>query len=198
MGTSPAGGVVRGARAAFLSSLVLSLAVCGHVLGGGDWPSAGALGGSALLATVMASVLTRVQLRMGRLVAALAAGQVAVHQLLSLTTGHGTIGHDHAAMAAAEGMPGGSGAVAVDPNALTLRMLAGHAAATMLAAAVVGYGERILWLAWEAIRPRLVALPAAHWVCRELRLAPRAPEAPRPLVLLLTASPRGPPRMATA
>ena len=97
MGTSPAGGVVRGARAAFLSSLVLSLAVCGHVLGGGDWPSAGALGGSALLATVMASVLTRVQLRMGRLVAALAAGQVAVHQLLSLTTGHGTIGHDHAA-----------------------------------------------------------------------------------------------------
>ena len=188
---------MRGARAAFLSSVVLSLAVCGHVLGGGDWPSAGALGGASLIATAMAGVLTRVQLRMGRLVGALALGQISVHQLLSLTTGHGTIGHDHAVMTAA-GMPGGSAAMAADTGALDLRMLTGHAVATVVAAAVVGYGERILWLVWAAIRPRLVAVPAAQWVCRQRRLVPRALRAIPTLVFVLTASPRGPPRMTTA
>ena len=109
MSTHPSGGVVRLARAAYLAAVILGLAVAGHVLGGGSWPSWGALSGVLILAGGLSAVLTRARLRAPRLAATLAGGQLAVHEVLSWTTGHGSMGHDHAAMALdpTEGMPSG-------------------------------------------------------------------------------------------
>ncbi|HOF63954.1 MAG TPA: hypothetical protein PLL54_06590 [Dermatophilaceae bacterium] len=197
MSTHPSGGVVRLARAAYLAAVILGLAVAGHVLGGGSWPSWGALSGVLILAGGLSAVLTRARLRAPRLAATLAGGQLAVHEVLSWTTGHGSMGHDHAAMALdpAEGMPSGWLTTWLGAD---LRMLAGHAVATVLAAAVIAHGERVLWLAWEAVRPRVtlwrtpVVLPRVrHW-CAAVLLPPRT------AALALTADPRGPPAMSAA
>lgn len=197
MMTDPSGGVVRGVRAANLSTVILALAVAGHVLGGGAWPSWGALLAVIVLAGALSAVLTNRRLTPVRLLAALSVGQLSVHEILSLTTGHGSVGHDHAAMAAgaSEGMPSGW---AVTWLGTDLRMLAGHAAATVVAAAVIAYGERVLWLAWEAVRPRALTIgtpvvrPVARTWCAAVVLPPRS------LALALTADPRGPPVMSAA
>ncbi len=197
MTTDPSGGVVRAARAAYLATVILGLAVAGHVLGGGSWPSWGALSGVVVLAGALSAVLTRTRLRAPRLAATLAGGQLAVHEVLSWTTGHGSMGHDHAAMALdpTEGMPSGWLTPWLGAD---LRMLAGHAVAIVLAAAVIAHGERVLWLVWESLRPRAIAgrapvvLPLVrHW-CAAVVLPPHT------ATLALTADPRGPPAMTAA
>ncbi|MEI2826911.1 MAG: hypothetical protein V9F04_11255 [Dermatophilaceae bacterium] len=67
-----------------------------------------------------------------------------------------------------------------------------------VAAAVIAYGERVLWLVWETVRPRAlttgtpVVLPVARTWCAAVVLPPRS------LALALTADPRGPPAMSAA
>jgi hypothetical protein len=168
-------GPLRLFRAALVTSLAVSLAVAGHVLGGGQLPDIAALAGSAAVLLAPAAWLARRQLSFATLFGVLGAGQLMLHTaftalspgasclpqlplsqlpltLLPLTGGLAHSGHAGLSCSAAmESMPMGEGGD-------SLAMLAGHLLATLAVAWLLRSGEAALWqlLAW--LRP-LVRLP---------------------------------------
>jgi hypothetical protein len=173
-------GPLRLFRAALVTSLAVSLAVAGHVLGGGQLPGIATLAGSAAVLLAPAAWLARRQLSFAALFGVLGAGQLMLHtaftalsagasclpqpplsrlpwtQLpltqLPLTGGLAHGGHAGLSCSAAmESMPMGDGG---DSPA----MLAGHLLATLATAWLLRSGEAALWqlLAW--LRP-LIRLP---------------------------------------
>lgn len=72
-------GPLRLFRAALVTSLAVSLAVAGHVLGGGQLPAVAALAGSAAVLLAPAAWLARRQLSFATLFGVLGAGQLMLH-----------------------------------------------------------------------------------------------------------------------
>lgn len=212
---SPVVGPLRVARAALVATLVLALTALAHRLGGGALPDPlviAALGALTLAGTTAAA---RLRFTPARLVVLLGGAQLALHEALTVLAPSGTChasgvaGHPgHAAAVAgsvvcavpsATGLPD-AGASLAHPAHLAASgtagawMLAAHAAATIVLAVVLSYGERALerFLAW--VTPR-VALPGPVLVAPTGRrgVAPR----PAPRVASLwrssTAPTRGPP-----
>ncbi|MFF2315050.1 hypothetical protein ACFVTE_02140 [Arthrobacter sp. NPDC058097] len=173
-------GPLRLFRAALVTSLAFSLAVAGHVLGGGQLPDIAALAGSAAVLLAPAAWLARRQLSLPTLFGMLGAGQLMLHTAFTaLSPGAsclpqlplsqlphfqlpltqlplaGSLAHSgHAGLscsAAMENMPMGAGGNSP-------AMLAGHVLATLATAWLLRSGETALGqlLAW--LRP-LVRLP---------------------------------------
>jgi hypothetical protein len=168
-------GPLRLFRAALVTSLAFSLAVAGHVLGGGQLPDIATLAGCAAVLLAPAAWLARRQLSFATLFGVLGAGQLMLHtaftalspgvsclpQLPLAQLPHfqlplaGSLAHGgHAGLscsAAMENMPMG-------PSGDSPAMLAGHVLATLATAWLLRSGEAALWqlLAW--LRP-LVLLP---------------------------------------
>jgi hypothetical protein len=157
-------GPLRLFRAALVTSLAVSLAVAGHMLGGGQLPDIATLAGSAAVLLAPAAWLARRQLSVATLFGVLGAGQFMTHTAFTaLSPGAsclpqlplfqlpltGSVAHGHAGgscSAAMDSMPMGDGN---DSPA----MLAGHLMATLATAWLLRSGEAALWqlLAW--LRP---------------------------------------------
>ena len=157
-------GPLRLFRAALVIALAVSLAVAGHVLGGGQLPGIGTVAVTAAVLMAPAAWLARRQLSFAVLFALLGAGQLTLHTAfaalspgasclprLTLTPpthyGHGGLN----CTAAVE-------TVAMGDGANSPAMLAGHLLAMLATAWLLRRGEAALWqlLAW--LRP-LVRLP---------------------------------------
>lgn len=188
-------GWVRIARATVAVGVTLGLAAAGHAAGGGP-VSSGALLVLVVLLTPVALVATAVPWTFGRGVAALGSGQVGVHLLLTLMApaSGGTALAPHAGHAGHGDLPAGLGSGGLAGAAaalhLTPSMLGWHVGASLVAAAVIAFGERALWAALARLLPDLPAGPA-------LPVGPVAAPAwrhtrPRGILLLLPPG-RGPP-----
>jgi hypothetical protein len=161
-------GPLRLFRAALVTSLAVSLALAGHVLGGGQLPDTVTLAVTAAFLLAPTAWLARRQLSFAVLFGVLGAGQLTLHavfaafspgasclprlalaQLLPAHYGHAGL----SCTAAMDTMP-------MDEGANSPAMLAGHVLATLATAWLLRTGEAALWqlLAW--LRP-LVRLPRA-------------------------------------
>jgi len=188
--SSPATAGWRHLRAAVVAATVVALSAAGHVLGGGHRPHPVALLLLTAVAMVPAYVGGRVQLRYGTLVALLGIGQVVVHHVLAgagsptPSTHHV---HEAATTASAAASPG------------TDTMLAGHALATLVVAALLAHGDAVLWRVWRwlcstlAVR-RPVVVPAFDRLPRLVSTDPFA--LCRSADVRRTSPPRAPPPTA--
>ncbi|WP_433158024.1 hypothetical protein [Kribbella sp. CA-247076] len=176
-GIDPRTRPLRWLRAVSVSSLTVGLSVAGHVVGGGSVPHPLAVLVIAGLASAPAYLLGRRRLTFVRLAGLLATGQLLIHWVLSEPTD--AAHHMHGAAATA---PGG------------LPMLGGHALATLAAGVLLAYGETLLWLVWELLRP-LLALPQRVVIATADVRLPIVDAGPRPRRIGVRGaeSPRGPP-----
>jgi hypothetical protein len=138
--------VQRRARAVLTAGALLLLTVSGHTAGGGGVDVLGLAIVTVLSAGLAISTTTR-SLSLPRLLAVLVAGQVLLHLVLTFTAGHAA--HGSAAL------PLGA-------------MVAGHAAAALVAALVVRHADALIarWIAFVStvLGPRpgaVVMVPAA-------------------------------------
>jgi len=164
-----------GLRAPVFAVVAVALSAGAHVLGGGQVPEAGGLLLMALAVDVSFRVAARRELSSGRLLTALAASQLVLHQLL-------VVGEHHP-VAGSRGGPG---------------MLAGHAAAVAVLAWWLRRGEAAAWrAARRRLRPLLRPPAPAPVACAPSRGLPAvAPGLPRAVVVALRADPRrGPPAL---
>ena len=194
---SPAQGLLRGLRAASLGVVGFVLALAAHVAAGGGTPRPAVLlllGGLIGLAAVL---ITGARLSPVRVGVCLAAMQVVLHEAfmwLGAPAGCVMPGMN-TPMGAHMGMGQGaqpmlSCAAAMTPAGMghssvfaATAMLGAHGAATALMAALLAYGERVLWSAAGWVRP-------APW----LRVGP--PELPAVLFFPLGPPPMVPVRFA--
>lgn len=141
--SSPGCGSVRAIRVAYLASVVLALAIASHVLAGGHQPELHAIGPAAILAIASAYLLTRGPMGFVATFALLGAAQFGFHYL-------------------AEWCPPWCAPVAhhMTDHSDGLAMPTAHVAAAAASAAIVAYGDRVLWAfgEWLATRLLLVAL----------------------------------------
>ncbi|MFD1812257.1 hypothetical protein [Rhodococcus gannanensis] len=167
-------GVVRGGttgplRGSAVGALTAALAVAGHGLAGGGYPTTAALTLLVLCSTVAGAVAATCRGTRTALAAALAGGQLLGHLILS-----GTTVHQHAATASAA------------------TMLVAHTVATALCAALIVAAEKLYDPITRALR-----VPLRGPVARPLRRrSHRIPAATDPLTHLLldhVVSRRGPP-----
>lgn len=154
----PGPGATRLLRGGLLAACCLLLGLSGHLVGGGGVPSAAPvlLGGALVAAGCVAWAGKPRGFR--QLLVAAAAAQGGFHLTLSLSPAHPMAGH---------------------PLVPDLRMLAGHAAATVVMAAVLAHGERVL----DAL---------ARVADRALFVVPRDPEVYRPVQIPITGPDAGP------
>jgi len=164
-------GGLRVLRSGLLASGCLVLSLLGHVLAGGTPPPPYAVVLLGLAATATCFALTGRRWRFGGLLVLLLTAQVVVHLCWSMW---GSTGPPTAAPAAS-------------------LMVAGHLLATGALAALLAWGEALLWALTEAVcpvRPRPMSLaPRVDGVPASGRQLP----SPRRLSLVLTAPRRGPP-----
>jgi hypothetical protein len=167
---SPASGFLRGLRAACLGVVGLLLALVAHLAAGGVAPQPAVLLLLAGLLGVAAAWLTRVRLSPLRIAMSLAGMQAVLHEVFMrsgapaacLMTGVSTpaaapMGHGQAMVGCAVSMAhAGMG----QPWVLGApAMLAAHVGATAVMAALLAYGEAVLWFLAECVRrPRWIAL----------------------------------------
>ncbi|HRW18186.1 MAG TPA: hypothetical protein P5181_05015 [Dermatophilaceae bacterium] len=153
MGSDPRSGAWRLARAVLLAGVTLGLAVPAHAAGGGGSTGPAALLVAALVATLGSIWLTGRVVRPGTALGWLALTQLGLHHLLTaLSADVGPTGH-HAGPAETATVAASAGA-----EASSLSMLAAHAVATVLTAAAIGLGDRLLFLLWDLLRPQLPRL----------------------------------------
>jgi hypothetical protein len=179
---SPASGFLRVLRAACLGVVGLLLALVAHLTAGGVAPQPAVLLPLAGLLGVAAAWLTRVRLSPTRIGMSLAGMQVVLHEVFMLSgapagclmTGVSTpaaayMGHGQPMLGCAVSMAHagmGQRSVVAAPA-----MVVAHVGATAVMAALLAYGEAVLWFLAEcARRPRWIALrhpepPAAGGVC---------------------------------
>lgn len=174
----------RATRGWLLALSSTGLAIAGHGVAGGGFPDLGiAVPLTALLAWVGAALADRLR-RLVPLIIALGAIQLGLHLLLTEVVGaHG--GH-HA---------GSGGPAPVDD----LTMLAGHALATVVTAALLAKASAALslgsaalnWLRGQLSVPRPVPVAAAHPI--PISAAPARPGVLLEILLRRVRSRRGPP-----
>ena len=205
--SSPAKGLLRGLRAASLGVVGLALALVAHLAAGGAEPEPVVLFLVAGLIGVASVLLTRVQLSPLRVGVALAGMQVFLHEAFMglsapvrcVLTGMSAPASGHVAMgqggrlapACATGMA--EAGMGQGSMSTAMIMLGAHIAATALMAALLAYGERVLWFLAGWVRPARW-LPAALPELRPVRTFSYG--APRVLRVRFTcggAGRRGPP-----
>lgn len=161
--SSPTRGVLRGLRAASLGVVGFVLALAGHVAAGGVTPGSVALLLLAGLTGLASLLLTGVRLSPGRVVLSLAAMQLVLHEAFMW------LGSSTACVMTGTSAPAGGGmshagqpmlecATSMAGMAQTsmfpgTAMVCAHVAATAVMAAVLAYGERVLWLLACWVRP---------------------------------------------
>jgi hypothetical protein len=165
---SPAQGLLRGLRAASLGVVGFVLALAAHVAAGGPTPGPGVLLLLVGLIGLAAVLLTGVRLSPVRVVVSLTVMQVVLHEtfmwlsvpaacgmpVMNAPAGaHMDMGQGaQPLLSCATGMtPAGMGRSSVFA---ATAMLGAHGAATVLMAALLGYGERVLWFLAGWVRPR--------------------------------------------
>ncbi|MFC9786817.1 hypothetical protein [Rhodococcus sp. NPDC127528] len=174
-------------RGAAVGALTAALAVAGHGVGGGGYPSTAAL---TLLVLCCAGVgALTASLGSGRgggragLLGALAAGQLVGHLALSTALSQATAsGHQHAG---------------ADLSSRGLSMLAGHAAATVVCAAAILAAERLYGPITRVLRTVLRG-PSAAVRATTAHPAVGSGTAARRDPLAFAISRRGPPAAAPA
>src|SRR5450631_166691 len=179
---SPAQGLLRGVRAASLGVVGFLLALATHVAAGGAGPGplvvlllAGLIGAAAVL-------LTGARLSPVRVVASLAIMQVFLHEAFARLSGPadclmagvspqagGHLGMGQGAQLVLDCATGLTHAGMVRGSmSAAMTMLAAHVAATAVMAALLAYGDRVLWALAGWVRPApwlpmgLPELPAAR------------------------------------
>lgn len=171
--SNPVSGAVRSLRAALLGAVCVTLALTGHLLGGGRPPSLWAL---LLLSVPMGAVALGVTARRPRLPAiglTVAASQVLLHEAFMWSAAgagcvvnggqHAHLGHVAAGpLLHCGAMPAMSTSGTVGHFAPTAMLLA-HAVAGLVTTVVLAYGETLLWRAWERVLrlPQVVVGPLA-------------------------------------
>ncbi|MGJ7441761.1 hypothetical protein [Aquipuribacter sp. MA13-6] len=159
--TSPTTGAWRAVRAVLVVALVVGLSTGGHLLAGGQVASWRAAVLALLLVSAGVAGITATRLTPVRLVAALGAGQVVVHHALSWTPGGHCATAGSSALFASTTIAGcrpagGHEALWTDPG-----MLLAHLVATVVAAAVLGRGEQLLWTVRALLRPDRSSCPTS-------------------------------------
>lgn len=140
----PVDGAARWLRGATVGSVASLVAFGGHVLGAGSAPGPLPLTGLISVAVLVAVALSGVRWRLTSLLAVLLGAQVVFHIAFAAAHGH-PAASGHAAHLSAAGGPGG-------------RMLAVHALAAVVTAALLRRGEDVCWqLAAAVIRPARIA-----------------------------------------
>lgn len=180
-GIDPRTRPLRWLRAVSVTSLTVGLSVAGHVVGGGSVPHPLVVLILTGLASVPAYLLGGRRLTFGRLAGLLAAGQLLIHWVLSEpTVASDAVHHAH------------SEPMATSPNGLS--MLCGHTVATLVAGVLLAYGETLLWMVWELLRP-LLAVPRRVVIAAAGVRLPIVDAGPRPRRIGVRGaeSPRGPP-----
>lgn len=192
--TSPTTGAWRAVRAVLVVALVVGLSTGGHLLAGGQVASWRAAVLALLLVAAGAAGVTALRLTPLRLVAVLGAGQVVVHHALSWAPGGhcataGSSALFESTTIAGCGPAGGHESLWSDPA-----MLLAHLVATLLAGAVLGRGEQLLWTVRALLRTRPLVLPDLV-VAQDVRPAVVPSLLPRPRRVVLSESDplRGPP-----
>ncbi len=165
---SPAQGFLRGLRAASLGGVGFVLALVAHVAAGGAAPGPGVLLLLAGLIGVAAALLTGSRLSPVRVMVSLTAMQVVLHEVFMRLSGPaeclmtgmnatagGHLGMGQGVMPVVDCTTGmthaGMGQSSVFAAAA---MLAAHVAAIAVMAALLAYGERVLWFLAGWVRPR--------------------------------------------
>ncbi|HRC41818.1 MAG TPA: hypothetical protein PLK69_09895 [Tetrasphaera sp.] len=178
----PGRGFGRAVRAGAVSASALTLAAVAHSQGGMPLSAPG-LGLAAVAITPLTWAVSAGRMRTPALVATLAAGQLLAH--LALVAGHGVaatrtagthpapgplpIGQAAAVAEHSESVPALSAHTVVEHTVSGSaavpgwKMLAGHALATLLMAALLARGERLLWRIthWLFALPEAARLPVA-------------------------------------
>jgi hypothetical protein len=164
---SPAHGLLRGLRAASLGVVAFVLASVAHVVAGGAAPGPAVFLLLAGLIGMASVLLTRVRLSPLRVVVSLAGMQVLLHQAFMRLSapagcvltgmsapagGHVAMGHGgQLAPECASGMVhAGMGQGSMSSAMI---MLGAHIAATALMAALLAYGEKLMWFLAGWVRP---------------------------------------------
>lgn len=163
-------------RALLVTSVVLALAVTGHLAGGGGLPPLIVLIGLAAGVLGPVTWASGRQLTLGRLVVLLGAAQWGLHEAFLLTS---TIpacaavpdSHHSTHLGPGTACPTGWSVLEAGhhgPSGQGVAMLAGHVLAVLVTALMITRAEAALWLALEWLRPLLglvrpAGLPAAAW-----------------------------------
>lgn len=144
--------VVRWVRAASFAATCAALAALGHVVGGGSFDPAAALGGFLLL-LLPALALTGRERTLASILPATAASQIILHALLTQSADRQAAAHC-AEMVGMEGM-----AHAQPTPSIGFGMLLVHAASVLLTS---------VWLRWLEARLCALVQQLAGWVLRPL------------------------------
>jgi hypothetical protein len=194
-------------RTGLIGSVVLGLAVGGHLAGGGLLPALSVLGALCAVTVVPVAVLTRFRLSFPVLTGVVGAGQLWLHWAFdALSAGASSevptallAGHaDHAATSAVHETLAVAGAAPAHAAAPDSFMFASHAVATLVTALLLARGEQALavlagWLEPLLRRPEPAILQArAPGLCIDTGVRPSS----RPGLRLPAW--RGPPVLATA
>lgn len=178
----------RTARGWITGAVATAAAGVSHGVADGAAPSALALGGALVFAGVLGTFLVGRRASLPRLVAIVAASQVAFHVVFSsLTPGTATVGAHHGAPGLLEPAVAHHG---TDPG-----MWAAHALALLVTIVFLRRAELALWsLLREAFRVVPIARPVAvPTLSPALAAGADAPRHPVPAPFLSTVSHRGPP-----
>ena len=163
---SPAQGLLRGLRAASLGVVGFVLALAAHVAAGGPTPGPVVLLLLAGLIGVAAALLTGSRLSPVRVMVSLTAMQVVLHEVFMRLSGPaeclmtgmnatagGHLGMGQGVMPVVDCTTGMTHA-GMGGSSVFAAMLAAHVAAIAVMAALLAYGERVLWFLAGWVRPR--------------------------------------------
>lgn len=178
----------RTARGWITGAVATAAAAVSHGVADGAAPSALALGGALVFAGVLGTFLVGRRASLPRLVAIVAASQLAFHVVFSsLTPGTATAGSHHGAPGVLETAAAHHG---TDPG-----MWAAHAIAMFVTIVFLRRAELALWsLLREAVRVVTIARPVVvPTLSPALTGTTEAPRHPVPAPFLSTVSHRGPP-----
>ena len=194
-------------RAGSVGVVVLGLAAAAHVAGHGDLPHPAILVVVAVFVALTSTLVTPRRLELPLLFGVLAASQVVLHHVLGwlaspacavtlpAPTPGPHLGHAASAAAVACAAPltgtDASAAAAAEPAVMVLA----HLGAVLLAAVVLGSGDRALWALLDWLRPVLGTPARAALVVPRRSVAPLAAQArlPHQPPVLRSVRRRGPP-----
>ncbi|MFJ4687122.1 hypothetical protein [Streptomyces sp. NPDC088789] len=187
---SPASGALRGMRAGTLATLCVLLPLAGHVLARCHAPRWIIVAAVAAVAVPGAALLTRRRLTDAQVLGALAAAQIASHLAYTLPGACQAMAGQRTPTGALLALVERHGTVA-EPGPPAGVLLAGHLIGVVIAARLLGVGERLLWQSG----PALAALTAVRRLLLFVwpRLGPPRGTGPRVVVRERSAPPRSAP-----
>jgi hypothetical protein len=156
-------------RVGLFGSAILGLAAEAHLIAGGRLPSPTVMVALAALTLVPVAFLTRWKLSFPLLAALLGAGQVFLHWAFCALSvpvpaapmGPQLTGHEADMAAFMPALVTGAGSRSAMAPDWSLAMVAGHALAVLMTAALLARGEHALWSLLHWLRPLLGTPPAA-------------------------------------